>query len=156
MFAFSMSTSACIRDFSTAGVSPNVCIDWRRKTWRVGCVLRVSQSASHVSPIILKLKRRSKSTRPLFSLRAPAIARTSRLPSSGLLALQTTVSAQPVRENRIVKIITIKLGRALIASKDLSQYYGCSAYDLAGLQLDLETWPRIGARHADVIFLQGR
>jgi hypothetical protein len=40
-------------------------------------------------------------------------------------ALQTTVSAQPIRENGIVNFTAIKLGRALIPYKDLTKYCGC-------------------------------
>jgi hypothetical protein len=53
-----------------------------------------------------------------------------------LQAFQTTVSAQPIRENNLVNIATIKPSRTLIASKDLSKYDRCSACDVAVFQLD--------------------
>jgi hypothetical protein len=45
-------------------------------------------------------------------------------------ALQAAVPAQSIRKKGIVHITTIKIGRALMTSQDLSQYYGCSAIDL--------------------------
>jgi hypothetical protein len=86
MFTFSMSTSACIRDVSSAGASrgngaaPSGRIDLQSfKTWRVGCVLREAQTSSHASSLIVKPCIRFTTTRPLFSRTAPAIAITSRL-----------------------------------------------------------------------------
>jgi hypothetical protein len=40
----------------------------------------------------------------------------------------------------IVNATIIKLDRALIVSKGLSQYCGCSACDSTEIQLDLEAW----------------
>jgi hypothetical protein len=68
-------------------------------------------------------------------------------------AFQTTVSAQPIRDNKIVNITIDKLGRSLIASKDLYQSTCPSTRKLTADQLDLETRPRIGAKHTAVIFI---
>jgi hypothetical protein len=56
-------------------------------------------------------------------------------------ALKAAVPAQSIRKKGIVHKTTIKIGRALITSQDLSQYYGCSAIDLTASQLDLEVSP---------------
>jgi hypothetical protein len=70
-------------------------------------------------------------------------------------AFQTTVSTQPIRENGIVNITTIKASRSLIACKNLSQYDGRSAYDSTVFQLDLEAWLRKIPKHTAVIFIKG-
>jgi hypothetical protein len=54
-------------------------------------------------------------------------------------ALQTTISAQPIRENDIVNFTTIKLGRSLIASKSSAKYCGCRVREYT-IWLDLEAW----------------
>jgi hypothetical protein len=69
-------------------------------------------------------------------------------------ALKTTVSAQPISENIIVNITICKLGRALIATKDLCQSTCSSTRKFTTIQLDLEIWSRIGAKHTAVIFIQ--
>jgi hypothetical protein len=56
-------------------------------------------------------------------------------------ALQAAVPAQSIRKKGIVDITTIKIGRAMITSQDLSQYYSCSAIDLTASHLDLEVSP---------------
>jgi hypothetical protein len=54
-------------------------------------------------------------------------------------ALQTTVFAQPIRENRIFNITIMKRGRALIASKDLCQSTSSGTRNFTAAQLDFET-----------------
>jgi hypothetical protein len=66
-------------------------------------------------------------------------------------ALQTTVSAQNICEDKIVNSTLNKLGRSLIASKDVCQSTCSSSRKLTADQLDIETWPRIGAKDTDVI-----
>jgi hypothetical protein len=150
MFTFIISKSACVRDSSTAGddnrARSNVCLDWRCKTWRVGCALRESQTPSQASSLIMKLCVRSKSTRPLLSSRALAIARTLRLLVSrllercGLKPLRRLFSAQPIpHENSIVHVTIIKLGRSLIASKNLGQIACTSTRKFPADQCNIET-----------------
>jgi hypothetical protein len=69
-------------------------------------------------------------------------------------ALQTTVSAQPISENDIVDITTIKLGRSLIATKDLCQSTCSSTRKFTSDQYDLEIWPGMDAKHTAVTFIQ--
>jgi hypothetical protein len=51
---------------------------------------------------------------------------------------QTTVSAQPIRENGIVNVTIIKLTRALIASNDLCRSNYSSTRKVTAAQFDLE------------------
>ena len=69
-------------------------------------------------------------------------------------ALQTTVSAQPIRENGIVNFTPTSLGRALIASNNLCQSACPSTRKLTACQFDLETWPGKGAKRTAEIFIQ--
>jgi hypothetical protein len=62
---------------------------------------------------------------------------------------QTAVSAQPIRENGVVNITISKLGRTLIASKDICQSTCSSTRQFTAGQHDLEVWPRIGAKRSD-------
>jgi hypothetical protein len=59
-----------------------------------------------------------------------------------LQALQTTVFAQPIRENGRVNITKNDLGRTLAASKDLYQSTCSSTRKFTAIQIDLEVWPR--------------
>jgi hypothetical protein len=113
----------------------------RCKTSSVGCALRERQMAPHDSSLILWFQRRSKS-----SLTVVGKIRSQ--------ALQAAVPAQSIRKKGIFHIATIKIGRALITSQDLSQYYGCSAIDLTASQLDLEVSCRKGAMRTAVICIQ--
>jgi hypothetical protein len=70
-------------------------------------------------------------------------------------ALQTTVSAQPIRENGGVNITTHKFGGSLISSKDFCHCFGCSACYATVIQLDLEAWPQAAAKRTAMIFIQG-
>jgi hypothetical protein len=55
-----------------------------------------------------------------------------------------------IRDNDIVNWTILKLGRALIASKDLCQSTCPSTRKFTADQLDLETRPRIAAKHTSV------
>ena len=68
-------------------------------------------------------------------------------------ALQTTISAQPICENNIVNITIIKLGRALIASKDLCQSTCSSTPKFTKVQFDVKVWSGIGVKHTAVIII---
>jgi hypothetical protein len=70
-------------------------------------------------------------------------------------AFQTTVSAQPICEKKIVNFAAKKLGRTLIASKDLSQSTSSGSRNFTQGQYYLQTWPRKGTKHPDLIFVQG-
>jgi hypothetical protein len=157
MFTFIMFTTACIRDLITeAGDFTNSCIDRRCKT-RVGCVLRESQTTSHASSLIVKPYQRSKSTRPLFSWRAPAITRSSWLPTSRFL------------EVRVDKLFRRLFPRNPLGEQNCqhnkNQVWSdpdCATGPLRVLHLQRQRFGILSARsrdlaskHADVIFLQG-
>jgi hypothetical protein len=141
VFTFSMFASACVRDVMTTGaVVVFVKYTRRSKTSSVGCVLRESQTAFHVSSLTQQ-ELRFKSTRPLFSRRAPANARTCWSSTSGLLEIcGLNLFRRLFSENDIVNITNIQLGRSLIATKDLCQSPCSRTRKFTIDQLDLEIW----------------